>query len=137
MLRFNLQKSTLLTASLLAVFLAMVPSTAKADHFQRTFRGCLQNCDPCGLVRPGCYFDSFPLYMHCGCGYWIDLRSCDFDTFVAVVDCHGNIIATNDDGGNGLNSRMFFQPPQSGRYRIVVTSYQPHATGHYTLTVSN
>lgn len=58
-----------------------------------------------------------------------------FDTWLRVEDANGNELAYNDDGGQGLNSRLEFTPKQDGDYRLVVTSYRAGATGAYILTV--
>lgn len=72
----------------------------------------------------------------------IDLESGDgtaaqgfFDTWLRLEDPSGQVLADNDDGGTGLNSRMEFTVPNGGAYRLVVTSYRAGATGPYTLTV--
>lgn len=59
----------------------------------------------------------------------ISLTSPDFDTYLILEDDQGNELAFNDDGGDGLNSRIGpFILPYSGSYTVVATSYA-YATG--------
>ena len=43
-------------------------------------------------------------------------------------------IAADDDGGEGLNSRLRFVPPKTGPYQVVATSFAGGA-GTYTLKI--
>jgi hypothetical protein len=63
-----------------------------------------------------------------------------FDTYLYLRNPAGTVIASNDDGGGGTNSRIpassgvFTLPAGSaGTYVIEVTSYSAGATGAYTL----
>jgi tetratricopeptide (TPR) repeat protein len=67
--------------------------------------------------------------------YVIDLVSDQFDTYLLVEDDQGKTLAEDDDGGEGLNSRLVFVPPSSGTYRLVATSYGQQGAGPYTLSV--
>ncbi len=67
-----------------------------------------------------------------------------FDTFVNLKNPDGTVIASNDDGGGGTNSRIpatsgnFTIPAgTTGTYVIEVTSYSTFATGSYSLTVTS
>jgi len=55
-----------------------------------------------------------------GSRYKIDLVSPDkqVDTVMVVQDSAGNQLAFDDDGGEGLNSRLIFQAPKDGDYKI-------------------
>jgi hypothetical protein len=66
--------------------------------------------------------------------YVINMHSVHFDTFLKLK--RGNlIVAQNDDGGPGLDSRIVFTPMVSGTFQIVATSYAAGATGHFSLNV--
>ena len=41
---------------------------------------------------------------------------------------------TNDDGGDGLNSRVRFEAPETGAYYIAAGAYEDY-TGSYSLEV--
>ena len=64
--------------------------------------------------------------------YVIDLMSMDFDTYLRVEDSKSKNLAEDDDGGEGLNSRLRFLPPADDTYQIIVTSFAGGA-GTYTL----
>jgi hypothetical protein len=55
-------------------------------------------------------------------------------TYVYVKSMPGAMLAQDDDGGNGTNSRLVFRPQRSGQYQIFVTSYG-RGTGDYVLSV--
>ncbi|MEC5399078.1 kelch repeat-containing protein [Uliginosibacterium sp. H1] len=72
----------------------------------------------------------------------IQLSSSAFDTYVYLKNPSGTVIAANDDGGGGTNSRIpagsgvFTLPAGSaGVYSIEVTSYYSGSTGAYSLTL--
>ncbi|MCM3872259.1 MAG: DPP IV N-terminal domain-containing protein, partial [Pyrinomonadaceae bacterium] len=68
------------------------------------------------------------------------MTSNDFDAFLFLVGPDGFILATDDDGGGGLNSRI---PPGSGRltlpadgtYIILANSISPVIQGQFSLTL--
>lgn len=71
----------------------------------------------------------------------VDLRSEDFDAYVAVgrmVDGTFTEIASNDDAedGEGLDSALDVELPEDGRYVIQATSFSAGATGAYQVSVS-
>jgi len=62
------------------------------------------------------------------------LTSEDFDPFLQVEAASGDVLISDDDGGDGLNSRIVFVAPEAGEYTIVVRSYSGDASGAYVLT---
>jgi hypothetical protein len=68
--------------------------------------------------------------------YQIDLLSNQFDPYLRLTTATGAEIASDDDGGDGLNSRLFFTPPASATYRIVVTSFGT-GQGAFVLSLRN
>jgi hypothetical protein len=64
----------------------------------------------------------------------IDMMSNAFDTFLGLTDAAGNVIAEDDDGGEGLNSRIVRQL-SPGEYTIWTSSFHPGATGPYQLSL--
>ncbi len=67
--------------------------------------------------------------------YQIDLVAPNFDAFLYLLDSNGKVVARDDDGGEGLNSRIIIQPIMSGQHRIVATSLGGNSTGPFMLTV--
>jgi serine protease Do len=67
----------------------------------------------------------------------IDLRSRDFDSYLQLLDAAGNVLADNDDGAGGKDSRITATLRTSQRYQVVANTYgdSPRA-GTYTLLVT-
>lgn len=55
------------------------------------------------------------------------------DPVVKVHDAQGVEIASDDDGGEGLNAYLEFTAPSDGVYYVEATSFDESATGGYTL----
>ena len=109
--------------------------TASAQCVVLSRQGYLSHNDPVGRVRFNCHYDTHTVYLQAGCPYTIDLTGC-FDTYLRVESgCGCHVLAENDDGGHGLNSRIYFTPTRSGIYRLLTTSYRQGDTGNYHLTV--
>ncbi len=67
----------------------------------------------------------------------ISLTSDIFDTFVELLGPSGGI-ASNDDGGDGLNSLITaFELTESGEHTVVACGWSSFASGEYSLTLSN
>ena len=56
------------------------------------------------------------------------------DSIVYVYDADGSFLDTNDDYGDTLASRLYWEAPSNGVYYVAVTGF--HGVGTYTLTVS-
>jgi hypothetical protein len=65
--------------------------------------------------------------------YQIDLASRNFDAFLRLEDEAGKELASDDDGGGNLNSRIYFKAPADGPYRLIATNLDGKP-GAYTLT---
>ena len=68
-----------------------------------------------------------------GAKYRIDLIGPDLDPVLAIQDNSNKQIAFDDDGGEGLNSRLDFVAPADGTYKFVCASLK--GVGNITLTV--
>jgi len=68
--------------------------------------------------------------------YLIDLEA-SFDTFLRIEDADKKTLLFNDDiwSPHSLNSRLVFTPSKTDTYRLIATSFDPQATGSYTLSV--
>jgi hypothetical protein len=67
-----------------------------------------------------------------------NLMSDDFDAYLQVGRMAGgrfDEFDSNDDGGEGLNSRLVFDPPQTGEYVVRARGFSPDAEGAFTLRV--
>lgn len=85
--------------------------------------------------KRGCYFKIVTVRMEAGRTYTIDLESKQFDAYLGLINPDKQVVARDDDGGDGLNARIVFRPLQNGLYRVVVTSFQPRQRGTYSLRV--
>jgi hypothetical protein len=66
---------------------------------------------------------TFKVRLGAGKTYVIDMMSMQFDCFLRLEDPTGKQIAFNDDGGEGLNSRLAIRVPADGVYRVICTSF--------------
>ncbi len=111
----------------------IVCDDSQAIAFGQTVTGTL-DADDC--LRPGGAFqESWGLVLANDMTARIDLESDAFDAFLVLKDTDGNILATNDDGGGGLNSSIDYALT-AGTYEIVASSFRPGETGAYQLTVN-
>jgi hypothetical protein len=66
----------------------------------------------------------------------VDLRSGDFDAYLLVQDAGGRTLATDDDGGDGTDSRIAMQVTRGSTYRLVANSFgRDRETGTYRVSV--
>ncbi|MDX1495661.1 MAG: hypothetical protein R3253_16450, partial [Longimicrobiales bacterium] len=64
----------------------------------------------------------------------IDMTSSAVDAYLILEDDQGQVVAVDDDGGNGTNARIEVDLT-AGSYRIVASSFGPRDAGSYTLSV--
>jgi hypothetical protein len=67
--------------------------------------------------------------------YQLDMTSKDLDAYLILLDAMGKELARDDDGGEGLNSRIVFRAEKSGTYQIVATSFQESGAGPFALSI--
>ena len=90
------------------------------------------------LGRPqGALADLYRLSLPEGGSVTITLESDRIDSYLVVLDeSRTNVIGTDDDSGNGLNSRLSLPSLAPGTYILVATSFAPVETGAYSLSAS-
>jgi hypothetical protein len=66
----------------------------------------------------------------------IDLVSGAFDAYLELYGPDGRLITQDDDGGNGLNSRILNRRLSSGTHMIRARSYSNSGSGSFTLTLT-
>jgi hypothetical protein len=86
------------------------------------------------LGANGAYEDPYDFVVATDTTIRIDLESGAFDTYLTLKDSTGATVATDDDGGAGLNSRIEMQLT-AGTYVVQAGALVPGATGSYTLTL--
>ncbi len=88
-----------------------------------------------GNISSGSAGDAWVLSASAGATYVIDAEGdTSVDTILSVVDSSNTVVAFNDDGGSGTDSRLEFTPDTSGKYTIVVGTFG-NIGGSYTLVV--
>jgi hypothetical protein len=76
------------------------------------------------------------LQLRAGQRYVISANSSDFDPVLRILRRGATeVLAENDDGGEGTNSRLSFTPPQAGTYIACVASYGATGSGAFTIDV--
>jgi hypothetical protein len=123
---FRAQGSYQLTVS------EIVCAAPQTIDFGETVDGTLDAND-C-LRTGGAFQESWELVLANDTTARIDLESTAFDAFLVLKDSQGNVVASDDDGGSGLNARIE-RVLAAGTYEIVASSFGPDQTGAYQLTV--
>jgi V8-like Glu-specific endopeptidase len=118
---------------------AMPPPEVAAISIGQTVGGSLSTSDGRSGVQVSSYYaDRYTFSGTARQQVAIQLTSSTFDTFLYLIGPDGRVLARDDNGGGGTNSRIppgsgYYTLPSSGTYTIEVTSYSPNATGSYTL----
>jgi len=116
------------------------PYTLSTSTSSFSVNGTLANTDENNPTRSGRFRDDYYLTgVNAGQQVQLNLDSPsginNFDTFVQLVNADtGAVIASNDDGGPGLNSQLTFTAQEGVEYIARVTSFGSGATGDYSLT---
>jgi hypothetical protein len=93
------------------------------------------NANACQL-DDGSYIDFYTFFGQAGQTVTINMASAAFDTFLFLLDPADNIVATDDDGGGGTNSRIVHTLNQtSSDWAIGANAFDPLTTGPYTLSL--
>lgn len=87
------------------------------------------------LTSDNAYQDSYLFNGRSGEDIVIDLSASDFDTFLTVQMPSGELLENDDFQGSTDQSRLEFTLQESGRYRILVSSYGSGESGNYALSV--
>lgn len=77
----------------------------------------------------------YDIPLEAGRRYVIDMASTDFDPFVKLLNEEGTIVAFEGEGYRHCGNRIVYTPERAGIYRVVATTYVPHKTGAFNLSV--
>ena len=115
------------------------PCTATPITIGQTVNGNLTTND-CP-ADDGTFYDVYSFSGTAGQRISISMSSNQFDTFLILNRPDGSLLAVNDDGGGGTNSRIppngFLTLPVTGTYTIYANAFDPdNTTGAYTLLIS-
>ena len=90
------------------------------------------------LEANGRFFDVWLYRGRAGEELNVSVTSEAFDSYVIVADAGigtMDVLAEDDDGGQGVNSSLTVRLTQSEDYKITVTSFSPGELGSYDLTI--
>ena len=104
----------------------------KNDKGMATYTGSIEGKD---ALYKGKKHKAFTFPMEAGKTYQIDHMSTKFDCYLYLIGPDGKVLAEDDDGGEGLNSRIEFKAEKAGTYRIIATSLGGSGTGDFTFSV--
>ncbi|MSQ94389.1 MAG: hypothetical protein EXR98_07515 [Gemmataceae bacterium] len=108
------------------------PIVLKAEKGQAAYTGNIANTDQRHNNK---LHKQFKITLEEGNTYQIDQVSGAFDAYLYLIGPDGNVLAEDDDGGEGLNSRIVHKAGKAGAYQIIATSLSGQNTGQFTLTV--
>jgi hypothetical protein len=105
----------------------------------QTINGSLTTSD-CIFPDTTRYADVYDFNGTAGQKIAVSMNSTQFDTYLYLVNSSNQILAEDDDGGDGTNSRIpavsgFFTLPATGTYSIWATSFGEGATGSYSISL--
>jgi hypothetical protein len=92
------------------------------------------------LLQGGTSWNGKPIHLYtfdcqAGQAFQMSILS-SWDNYAVIFDPAGNQVASNDDGGNGLNAQISYSCPATGTYRLGVTTFSAStSTGPYTMQV--
>lgn len=105
-------------------------------QFGQPARGELQSGD--GTLEAGEYRDIWVFNGTAGQIVTVEMASQGFDSYVGLAGPDGEMLDENDDADGRTDlSRVSVQLRESGRYRVMATSYGPGETGSYALTLNS
>lgn len=125
----------LITISLAAMATALIAPPALAQAQPWTASGELTDADAQGDEEHR--YDDHRIRLEAGQRYRLSVDSDAFDPLARLLRAgQTEVIAENDDFGDGLNSRIAFTPTESGDYVLRVTGFSSDARGAYTAEVA-
>lgn len=65
----------------------------------------------------------------------VDMHADSLDSYLVIQDTAGRFLSSDDNGGGHLNARLIFDPPATGRYRIIARAFRDTA-GTYTIRLA-
>lgn len=92
-----------------------------------------------GVIEPQGEQDWFRMRVEQGQRYRFTLdgvpdeNGAAIDPYITIYDTNGNQLAVNDDGGESLNSILFYTPSQSGDVFVAASTFADQGQGRYRL----
>ena len=92
--------------------------------------------DPTDGVRFGQYYDEYTYFATAGQRVVVAMESEEINSYLLVLREDGVEVATDNNGGSGLNARVDFRAPTTGQYTILATNFaSSRETGRYVIRV--
>ncbi len=82
----------------------------------------------------GTFFDIYVFNLDEEEAVQIDMQSSQVDAWLILYDDNFNVIADDDDSGNGTNARII-EELSAGCYIVAANTFDAEETGSYTITV--
>jgi hypothetical protein len=108
------------------------PIELKIEKGVATHQGNLTKLDPKYM---GKIHKLFIIQLEKDATYQIDHIFKGFDAYLYLENSDGKVLAQDDDGGEGLNSRITHKATASGKYRVVATSLGGSSVGAFTFSI--
>lgn len=139
---FNARSGTIsIAGSIFIITQAGLHCPTEPVRFGQTISGALGPNDCRSAARGDEYYaDRYSFNASAGAQIAVAVDSSLFDTYVYLLSPNGSVVARDDDGAGGSNTRLppargFFSLPVSGGYVIEVTSFKSNSTGGYVLSL--
>ena len=84
----------------------------------------------------GYYYDDVEFEGGAGEEIVLEISSADFDRILYLLDEDCTVVAADNDGGPGEESRIEYTLPSTGVYTAIVTTQMPGETGDYVLELN-
>lgn len=98
--------------------------------------GTLARGDGASRTRSGSRADAYSVRLEAGDSVRAWVESTAFDPMIYVYGPGGELVGQDDDGGEGLNSRIEFRAASPGVHVVEVTAYESSSSGPYRLTIA-
>ncbi len=113
------------------------PDQLTAQDLSFGLYGRLETSDAFNPTRPGRYKDDYWLRSSTGNQVQIDMMSSELDAYLQIINPQtGQVIAFDDDGGDGFNARLTFTLNANVDYIVRTTSFWQYETGLYSLVIN-
>ncbi|MCI5182535.1 MAG: hypothetical protein D3921_08460 [Candidatus Electrothrix sp. AW1] len=122
------------TVALLLTQLAQAAPEPVQTELGAIIQGRLEEGD--SRLSAGQYADAYTFAGTAGEEVLLNLASSDFDGFLSLLNSEGDLIAIDDDTGDGTGALISkFSLPETDIYTVQVSSYHADETGEYTLSL--
>lgn len=102
--------------------------------YGETLSGFLTAADD--TLADGSHYKMFLFSGDMGDSLTIEAGSLDFNAHVLFADSIDTILLDDGDAGGSCNAHLTYVLPTSGRYIVYATTFSPHETGEFQLSVN-